>query len=63
MQAAAAVMPPLDWARLATPEEDAEADGLALADACDGWAEGVADACGVTWVTGDGVSGLAGLGR
>ena len=56
-------MPPLDWARLATPEEDAEADGLALADACDGWTEGVADACGVTWVTGAEASGFAGLGR
>ena len=53
-------MPPLDWARLATPEEDAEADGLAPADAC--WAEGVADACGVTWVTGDGALGV-GTGR
>ena len=42
-------MPPLDWARLATPEEDAEADGLALADTC-----------GVTWVAG---SWLGSLGR
>ena len=45
-------MPPLDWARLDTPEEDAEADGLAPADAC--WVAGVADACGVTWVAGAG---------
>jgi hypothetical protein len=35
-QAAAAVMPPLDWARSATPEELAEAEA-------DGWAAGVAD--------------------
>ncbi len=45
MHAAAAVMPPFDWASLATPEDDAEADGLAPED---GWMVGVADVRGVT---------------
>ena len=46
MHAAAAVIPPLDWARLATPD----ADGLAPADACEPPVLGVAltcEACGL----------------
>src|SRR5712691_1256818 len=54
-------MPPLDWARLATPEDLAEAEGWAggvavpddaeIEGVCDGWAVGVADAWGVTGLT------------
>ena len=42
-------MPPLDWARLATPAADGEADGLALEVACDAVAvgEAVADGSGI----------------
>ena len=47
VHAAAAVIPPLDWARLATPDADAEADGLAPADACELPVLGVAFTCGL----------------
>ena len=46
MHAAAAVIPPLDWAKLAIPDADAEADGLAPEDACGDPVAGVAVACG-----------------
>jgi len=46
VHAAAAVIPPLDWARPATPDADAEADGLAPADARGDPVACVAVACG-----------------
>jgi hypothetical protein len=47
VHAAAAVIPPLDWARPATPDADAEADGLAPADARGEPVARVAVVCGV----------------
>jgi hypothetical protein len=49
VHAAAAVIPPLDWARPATPDADAEADGPAPADPC---GDPVAVALGVLVVCG-----------
>src|SRR5689334_2951525 len=54
LQAAAAVMPPLAWARPDTPEADGEAEGftepegLADEDGSEAWAVGVA-AAGEAW--------------